>query len=128
MTKEEFFEKYQYSNLSVEWTTGGMTGGNCWGDEARSMGSYDIDDEPEFNVLEEMLQEICPNITLKEYRTILDDSDVKVSRSWTDSEYYGNYYERESISIDLEALWPYVEILTNIPDPQVRESHYALIG
>lgn len=128
MTKEEFFEKYQYSNLSVEWTTGGMTGGSCWGDEARPIPSYDIEKPPEFNVLEEMLQELCPNITLKEYRTILNDKNVKVSREWTDYEYYGNHYDRESITIDLEALWPYVEILTNIPDPLVRESHYALIG
>lgn len=127
MTKEEFFEKYQYSNLSVEWTTGGMTGGSRWR-KVRPIPSYDIEKPPEFNVLEEMLQELCPNITLKEYRTILNDGNVKVSRSWTDTEYYGNYYERESITIDLEALWPYVEILTNIPDPQVRESHYALIG
>lgn len=125
MTKDEYLEKLYRFPLSVEWTTGGAEGGNCWGDEAREFRNYD--EEPEFNSLTDILQEFCPNITLKEFKMIENDGKVLTHRSWTDSEYYGNYYEREGYFIDEDALWTYVEVLTNITDPAVRASHFALM-
>lgn len=125
MTKDEFLEKYERRNFSVEWTTGGMSGGNCWGDSANY--SVEADPEPDFDVLDEILMEICPSITLKEFRMIMKDPDLVEFKTWDDYEYYGNYYSKASKQANLEVLWKYVKIMIDIPDPNVRLTHYKLM-
>lgn len=125
MTKEEYLKIVYSHPMSIEWTTGGSSGGNCWGDTSREF--TDDSGPPEFDSLTNILQELCPTITLVEFRMIENDQKVFKHRSWTDYEYYGNHYDHESYTIDEDALWLYAEILTNIPDPAVRASHFALM-
>jgi hypothetical protein len=71
----------------VEWVTGGLTGGNCWGDNADQ--SVSSDPEPELELLDQFLEVICPALTLRQYREL---TAAVVNRgSYTDYEYYGNY-------------------------------------
>lgn len=126
MTKDEFIAKYENRwDLSVEWTTGGMSGGNCYGDSPNY--GVEADEEPDLEILDEILLETSPTTTFMEYRLITKDRDVIERRTWEDREYYGNYYAKASKKLNLEALWKYVEVLANIPDPSVRASHYKLI-
>lgn len=126
MTKEEFISKYErHYGLTVEWTTGGRSGGSCYGDSADS--SVEPDEEPDLDALDEILMNEAPTATFMEYRRIMKDPNVITRRTWEDWEYYGNYYSKASKQVNLDALWPYIEILYNIPDPMVRVSHYALI-
>ena len=71
----------------VEWRTGGMSGGNCWGDKP----SYrvDADDVPELTMLDELFEEMCPEMTFLAYKRVMQDLIEQDSR--TDREYYGNY-------------------------------------
>jgi hypothetical protein len=125
MTKEDYLKVVYSYPMSIEWTTGGSSGGDCWGGTAREF--TDDSGPPEFDSLSNILQELCPTITLAEFRMIEKDKNVFKHRLWTDYEYYGNRYDRESYTIDEDALWLYAEILTNIPDPAVRASLYALM-
>lgn len=125
MTKEEFLEKYERRNYAIEWTTGGMTGGNCWGDSANS--SVESDPEPDFDVLDDILMEIAPNITLKEFRMIMRAPNLIEHNTWEDYEYYGNYYSKASKKANLEVLWDFVKIMIDIPDSEARLAHYKLM-
>ena len=75
------------NNYEVEWRTGGMSGGNCWGDEPSY--SLDADDVPEMTGIDELFAEICPNITFLEYKRVM--KDLVESDSRTEYEYYGNH-------------------------------------
>jgi hypothetical protein len=65
--------------------TGGMSGGNCWGDEPR----YYSEEPPKdrMKVLDLFLEEYFPNITYLQYKKI--DALVQ-DNSGSDNEYYGN--------------------------------------
>lgn len=126
MTKKEFIAKYEKDwGLTVEWTTGGITGGSCWGGSPDS--AVEADPEPEFEILDKILEAEAPTATFLEYRRMMKDPNIVTTRTWEDREYYGNYYSKASKSLNLEALWPYVEVIMNIPDPSVRASHYKLV-
>lgn len=74
--------------VSSSWTSGGMCGGNCWGDSANQ--SVDKEDEEPFDTLDNFLESVIPELTFIEYRKLVD----KIQYSdYTQSEYYGNYYE-----------------------------------
>ncbi len=126
MTREEFIAKYDKKwEITVEWTTGGRSGGNYRGDSP-SIG-VEADPEPEFDILDEILEAEAPTTTFLEYRRIMKDPDVISRRTWEDNEYYGNYYSKASKTLNLDKLWEYLEPLMNIPDPSVRASHYKLV-
>lgn len=85
----------------VEWVTGGQTGGNCWGDSAdQAVGS---DPEPELELLDQFLEEICPTLTLRQYRELV--SAVVTRDSYTDYEYYGNYTTKGTKTVSYKALY-----------------------
>lgn len=69
------------------WTTGGRCGGNCW-DAAADQEIYP-DPEPDMNLLDNLLEEVCPNLGVKQYRMLLSQVVQITDRS--DYEYYGNY-------------------------------------
>jgi len=71
----------------VKWVTGGMSGGNCWGDSA----VYPVGAEPEptLELLDQFLDEVCPDLTAKQYRRLL--REVPYRSDFDDYEYYGNY-------------------------------------
>ena len=106
MTWDEFYakvtEKFSYTSkwggkteilwsgspnyYEGEWRTGGMWGGNCWGDEPRY--SADSEPVPELDAIDEFLEEVCPDMTFFQYKKIMRDLVEQDSR--TDYEYYGN--------------------------------------
>ena len=69
------------------WKTGGRTGGNCWGGEAKE---YTTNEVPpvDFKDLDKALEILTPGITLLQYKRVC----AEVVRSGTDRvyEYYGN--------------------------------------
>ena len=84
-TETHWFGDTNY--YSVEWRTGGMSGGNCWGDEPSY--SVDADEVPEMTMLDEFLEEICPEITFLQYKRVM--RELIESDSRTEYEYYGNH-------------------------------------
>ena len=106
---EEILDRQLYSDvLTVEWTTGGETGGSCWdeGDEDRHY-AVESEKEPEFEDLDKILQSLCPQITFLQYKAL--NKDVVQEKDWTDREYYGNYYDKRSKSINLHVLGNYLK-------------------
>lgn len=91
--------------LSVEWRTGGVTGGNCWGDHADR--AVESEREPEFEGLDEILAKLCPQISFLQYK-VLCKNVVKYSEK-QESEYYGNYYDYSVKSVDLAELEKYLK-------------------
>lgn len=88
------------NKISIEWTTGGMTGGNCWGGEANQ--AVEGEPEPEFTDLDTLQEALCPNISLFQYKRLCKDVVIQDSR--TQGEYYGNYYYKSSKTVDLDQL------------------------
>ena len=84
----------------IEWRIGGAGGGNCWGDTA----SYDCDadDEPSMD-LDELFDKICPQMTFKQHRIVMEEVTKKTNR--THYEYYGNYTEYGIKTIDFRELY-----------------------
>lgn len=74
--------------VSPSWTSGGLCGGNCWGDDANQ--AVSTDSESEFDVLESFLENFFPEITHKQFREL---SKKIQYGEYTDYEYYGNYTE-----------------------------------
>ena len=85
----------------VEWVTGGLTGGNCWGDNADQ--SVSSDPEPELELLDQFLEVICPALTLRQYRELT--ATVVNRDSYTDYEYYGNYTTKGTKTISYRDLY-----------------------
>ena len=91
--------------LYVEWSTGGVSGGNCWNEGGHR--SYSSNEEPEeLTALDEILNHFCPQITFLQFR-LLSNKLVKFS-SRTESEYYGNSTNYSSKYILLEELYEYM--------------------
>lgn len=108
MTYEKFFkkiellykksEKQQYTTYvywedgwdetkyTVYWCIGGRDGGNCWGNNYSY--SIDAEEEPEIGI-DELLEQVCPNITYLQYKKIIKDVVHKEQKEIR--EYYGNY-------------------------------------
>ena len=83
--------------FEAEWVTGGLTGGNCWGDEADT--SLTADPEPELRGLDEVLAEVCPSITFIQYKLLMKEMEYD---EYEQGEYYGNYviYGTKKLSVD----------------------------
>lgn len=125
MTKEEFIEQYEHKRPFLEWCSGGMDGGNCWGDEATEINP---DDEPSINgALDDFLNLFSSDVSRQEFEAIKCAPGLTITKEWTDSEYYGNYYYRNSKTIDLDVIWPFIEFIIDVPDSSVRKAHYILM-
>lgn len=105
------------TTIEVRWTTGGMTGGNCWGGKANC--SISSDPEPEFEDLDRILEQACPQIGFIQYKRIVQDI-VKYDRK-TSYEYYGNYYNYSIKTVNLEKLEQYL-IKANLWTPPEEQS------
>ena len=89
---------------SSSWTTGGLSGGDCWGGSAcNPVGS---EPEPEFNELDKVLGLFEPTISFLTYKDIIKQL-VKVEES-TSSDYYANYTNESRKIVDLKALFNYL--------------------
>ena len=91
--------------ISVDWTIGGITGGSCWGTSADN--PVTADPEPEFEELDKILAEICPNISFLQYKRLCQA--VIKTKEETENCYYGNYYEKRIKSFSIAELEKYLK-------------------
>lgn len=93
----EYFDVYP-----LRWTTGGISGGTCWSES----GHYAIEseEEPEMEVLDEILQDVYPNLTYLNFRKMMRLPIIKVE-NWRESEYYGNYSYGKKKTLDIIELY-----------------------
>jgi hypothetical protein len=107
MKKEDFNTEYSWflekigrvgqKSISIEWCSGGMEGGSCWGGESNR--SVQSDPEPEFEELDEILAKVWPEINFLKYKKLVRDLVRNDSR--TSNDYYGNYTTYASKTIYL---------------------------
>lgn len=90
---------------TVSWITGGSFGGNCWGDRAKI--PISPQEEPGLELLDQLLKEVCPKITVKQYNQLLKDLVYREDHSY--SEYYGNFttYAEKHVQFDQLYSWLY---------------------
>lgn len=86
-TSEYFWTCGSDQCFEYKWVTGGLSGGNCWGDEPRY--GEEAEPEPEMTELNEFLKEICPNLPFWQYIDLMNS--VVIRNEFRESEYYGNY-------------------------------------
>lgn len=86
--------------LSMKWSTGGMSGGSCWGDEATP---YSNDYTPKcFLSLDKLIEMLCPNISFLVYKEL--ERELVNEDSTTDYEWYGNLNNYAVKTVDLKDL------------------------
>jgi hypothetical protein len=74
-------------NFQVQWSLGGMSGGSCWNNGAKH--SFSGESEKDLESLDELLQEICPSISMMQYKKLYREIVKRDERE--EREYYGNY-------------------------------------
>lgn len=87
---------------SYDWTTGGDDGGSCWDTGDRRSSPVTGEREPEFTQLNDLLEQVAPAITFLQFRKI---EAIIEQDSWTNHEYYGNYYCKAKKKVSVEALY-----------------------
>lgn len=90
--------------IYLRWISSGYRGGSCWGDEAVYFGG---DPEPDFKILDLVLEKIKPNISYLEYKKI---EKITHTNSETEYEYYGNSTDYNVKYIILSELYKLLEI------------------
>lgn len=88
--------------IEVQWTTGGMSGGNCWGDDA----NYPIegDPEPELEKFDSIIEHLFGGgINLSNYKKLCRSLIKTETGSY--NEYYGNYTNWSKKYVNLEELY-----------------------
>lgn len=85
-----------------EWVIGGSTGGSCWdtGDAVRR--PVDGEKEPEFSDLDNILLEVCPNISFLQYKQLMT---IAEETRGGDSDYYGNHTNTAIVYITIKKLY-----------------------
>ena len=84
--------------VSDSWSKGG-TWGSCWSDD---LSTITPDSTPEFKEFDDMLSEICPNITFLQYKKLYNECVKEVE--YDDNDYYGGTEYRAYWSCDLKKL------------------------
>jgi hypothetical protein len=90
------------SIFSEQYRTGGASGGNCWGDDAHEV--YFGEDKPDFEALDSVLMQFCPNISHLQYKRLCKLAEIKL-HTWTNYEYYGNRDDYAVEYIEVENLF-----------------------
>ena len=93
------------TEISIDWTTGGMQGGSCWGTEANQPVEGEV--EPEFESLDKVLEHFSPSITFLQYKKLF--RAVVETGTDTDSSYYGNFYNKAFKKVNLSVLEKYLK-------------------
>ena len=75
--------------IGEKYTTGGMTGGSCWGTSADR--SVTAEEAPELTELDAILARFAPEISYLKYRELASSVIVHDTDFSSCSEYYGNY-------------------------------------
>ncbi len=92
--------------VSDKWTTGGASGGNCYGDDAKTI--YFAEKEKPLTDLDKLLGQLMPSISYLRYKNV--ESLIEI-HNWHESEYYGNYYDYAVKYIDLVDLFKEIQDL-----------------
>ncbi len=100
-TNSDWGDKFENDKITIRWTSGGMQGGNCYGDDP-----YPISpDEPRhFVALDKILEEIAPKVGFLEYKRI-ERECMSEAYIPSEREYYGNYTKYSGKSLDLKGLY-----------------------
>lgn len=85
--------------VSKTWSGGG-TAGSCWNDD---LSTISPDTPLEFVEFDDMLNEICPNITFLQYKTLRNKCTEIVQ--YESRDYYGGCETYLYHKCDLEKLW-----------------------
>jgi len=72
--------------IYMRYSDGGMTGGNCWNDDAPH--HYSNDDRPDFDILNDVLERVAPALTYLQYRKV--EKLIEDGWGYSEWEYYGN--------------------------------------
>lgn len=101
---------------SEEWVTGGSTN-----DGYGSMQEEEVEEQPlTFVGFDDLLAEICPKISYKEYQELYNKSVVIVEEHGNDIDYYGSHTNTAYYQCDLEDL--YTELVSKgLVDPNEFE-------
>lgn len=88
---------------SESWSLGG-TYGNCWDDH---LSTITPDETPEFTEFDELVENICPNITFMQYKKLYKNCVTTEKESFSD--YYGGCEYRENYVCNLEQFYYILE-------------------
>jgi hypothetical protein len=88
--------------IEATWTTGGISGGNCWGGEARY--PVDAEEEPDLEELDYILEKLASSVTFLQYKIIVRKTVTKEDGG-SNSDYYGNYTNSSKKILNLENLY-----------------------
>lgn len=89
--------------IELQWSVGGMEGGNCWNDGACDPVSPQTPKTIE-PIMDLIFEALCPDIKFMTYRRLIRELECEV-QSKTEYEYYGNYTEYHKISLNLQRLY-----------------------
>ncbi len=106
---ENIVDKWAISEdgtIKIEWTIGGMTGGNCW-EGSKDCVARSADPEPEFEYLNKILENLCPDIKFLQYKRLCQEI-IKTDNRY-ESGYYGNHYEYAIKSFKISDLEKYLK-------------------
>lgn len=109
-------DKTDWTLKSARWSLGGRSN-DCWG------GSYSIDPDtpPEsFNLFDDLLTEICPNVSFLIYKKLYNNT-VNVE-SYRDYDYYGGSESYNWYSCDLQELYRYMKDMDLIQEEVACQS------
>ncbi len=91
--------------LHVEWETGGVGGGSCWGGEPTGYSSSTPAAElKEFDII---LEHFIPTLSFLQYKNLYNS--LIEEDSYTQNEYYGNYTNYAIKQIELRKLYDYMK-------------------
>jgi len=98
--------------LYCKWSTGGVTGGSCWGGENYAYTSNDNESEELEESLEKILTAIKPNLKFTEYRKLIKGERSQGLIEYleeTECEYYGNSTNYSIKWLPLQKLYDMLE-------------------
>jgi hypothetical protein len=89
--------------IKESWTTGGLSGGSCW-DDGETDNHYAVEGnrEPELTDIFTIMEAFCPDLSFLNARKLM--GLIKYD-SYTDNEYYGNYFHYGVKYVDLRELY-----------------------
>lgn len=99
----KYYIKYN-SNPSIEWTTGGISGGNCYGDKPEFAVSGES--EPEFEDFDDILLLLNPQISFLQYKKL--KSTLISSKNTGYNDYYGNHTDSSKKEFNINEMIKYL--------------------
>ena len=120
MNYEEFLQEVRGAGLdfgkgetlSIEWTTGGDRGSDCYG---KDYGQFDAEPEPDFHALHIAMEKVAPAITYLQMRRL--ERELVGYKHRTHDDYYGVHEDISTKFVLLKELhaWPVSNGLIKLP-------------